>query len=70
MAATVSATESSQNNFLTIRPTTVVTKQQKERENELVEQMSGYKKMIRDHQKAYQQVRSSLVFWLLAPVQR
>ncbi|XP_055328505.1 serine/threonine-protein kinase TAO1-like [Paramacrobiotus metropolitanus] len=47
--------QSSQNNFLTIRPTTIVTKEQKERENELVEQMSGYKRMVKGHQKIYQQ---------------
>ncbi|GAV05538.1 hypothetical protein RvY_15656 [Ramazzottius varieornatus] len=50
--------QSSSSNFLTIRPTAVVTREQKERENELVEQMSGYKRMIRDHQKAYQQYES------------
>uniref|UniRef100_T1J5D9 Large ribosomal subunit protein P2 n=1 Tax=Strigamia maritima TaxID=126957 RepID=T1J5D9_STRMM len=41
------------NNFATIRTTSIVTKQQKEhlQESEMNEQMSGYKRMRRQHQK-------------------
>ncbi|GAB6030346.1 hypothetical protein CHUAL_006011 [Chamberlinius hualienensis] len=42
------------NNFATIRTTSIVSKQQKEhvQENAMHEQMSGYKRMRRQHQKA------------------
>lgn len=42
------------NNFATLRTTSIVTRQLKEhaRENQLHEQMSGYKRMRRQHQKA------------------
>lgn len=42
------------NNFATIKTTTIVTKQQKEhvQESAMHEQMSGYKRMRRQHQKA------------------
>ncbi|CAG9791443.1 unnamed protein product [Diatraea saccharalis] len=40
------------NNFATIRTTSIVTKQQKEHNQEMHEQMSGYKRMRREHQAA------------------
>lgn len=41
------------NNFATIRTTSIVTKQQKEHmQEEMHEQMSGYKRMRREHQAA------------------
>ncbi|XP_013167728.1 PREDICTED: serine/threonine-protein kinase TAO3-like isoform X3 [Papilio xuthus] len=40
------------NNFATIRTTSIVTKQQKEHNHETHEQMSGYKRMRREHQAA------------------
>lgn len=41
------------NNFATIRTTSIVTKQQKEHmQEEMHEQMSGYKRMRREHQSA------------------
>ncbi|GBP27002.1 hypothetical protein EVAR_11235_1 [Eumeta japonica] len=40
------------NNFATIRTTSIVTKQQKEHMQEMHEQMSGYKRMRREHQAA------------------
>lgn len=41
------------NNFATIRTTSIVTKQQKEHmQEEMHEQMSGYKRMRREHQGA------------------
>src|SRR5699024_5615162 len=42
------------NNFATLRTTSIVTRQLKEhaRENHLHEQMTGYKRMRRQHQKA------------------
>lgn len=46
------------NNFATIRPTSIVTKQFKEHEhtNELKEQFTGYKRMRKQHQKQLLQV--------------
>ncbi|XP_046387066.1 serine/threonine-protein kinase Tao isoform X2 [Ischnura elegans] len=40
------------NNFATIRTTSIVTKQQKEHMQEMHEQMTGYKRMRREHQSA------------------
>lgn len=41
------------NNFATIRTTSIVTKQQKEHmQEEMHEQMSGYKRMRKEHQGA------------------
>lgn len=47
-----------ENNFATIRTTHIVTQQQREHieENVLREQMAGYKRMRRQHQKQLQQV--------------
>ena len=49
------------NNFATIRTTSIVTQQQREhiQENVMREQMTGYKRMRRQHQKQLQQVRMS-----------
>ena len=46
------------NNFATIRTTSIVTQQQREHHhtNELREQMTGYKRMRRQHQKLLHQV--------------
>ncbi|XP_022341554.1 serine/threonine-protein kinase TAO1-like [Crassostrea virginica] len=46
------------NNFATIRPTSIVTKQFKEHEhtNELKEQFTGYKRMRKQHQKQLRQM--------------
>ncbi|XP_073948334.1 serine/threonine-protein kinase Tao isoform X5 [Choristoneura fumiferana] len=44
------------NNFATIRTTSIVTKQQKEHNQEMHEQMSGYKRMRREHQAALQKL--------------
>ncbi|CAH1801950.1 unnamed protein product [Owenia fusiformis] len=48
------------NNFATIRTTHIVSRQQKEHEheNEMREQMTGYKRMRRQHQKQLQTVES------------
>lgn len=48
-------------NFPTIRPTSIVAQQQREHEheNELREQMTGYKRMRRQHQKQLQVVSMS-----------
>ncbi|XP_070572866.1 serine/threonine-protein kinase TAO1-like isoform X2 [Ptychodera flava] len=50
------------NNFATIRTTTIVSAQAKEhrRENELREQMTGYKRMRRQHQKQLQQLENRM----------
>ncbi|XP_077995180.1 serine/threonine-protein kinase TAO1-like [Glandiceps talaboti] len=50
----------SNNHFATIRPKTIVSAQAMEhqRENELREQMSGYKRMRRQHQKQLQQLEN------------
>ncbi|XP_043227082.1 serine/threonine-protein kinase Tao-like [Amphibalanus amphitrite] len=46
-------TEANSNNFATIRTTTLITRQQKEHmQEEMHEQMSGYKRMRREHQAA------------------
>jgi hypothetical protein len=47
------------NNFATIRTTSIVTKQQKEHmQEEMHEQMTGYKRMRREHQAALVKVCS------------
>ena len=48
------------NNFATIRTTSIVTQQQREHDhsNQLREQMTGYKRMRRQHQKVLIQVRT------------
>lgn len=48
------------NNFATIRTTSIVTRQMKEheQENQMHEQMSGYKRMRRQHQKALVQMEA------------
>ncbi|XP_030021998.1 serine/threonine-protein kinase Tao isoform X2 [Manduca sexta] len=50
-AAMSLVSEHGANNFATIRTTSIVTKQQKEH-NQMHEQMSGYKRMRREHQAA------------------
>lgn len=50
------------NNFATIRTTSIVTKQQKEHmQEEMHEQMSGYKRMRREHQAALIKVIESIL---------
>jgi len=50
------------NNFATIRTTSIVTKQQKEHmQEEMHEQMSGYKRMRREHQSALLKVMISKI---------
>ncbi|KOB69801.1 Serine/threonine protein kinase, partial [Operophtera brumata] len=51
-AAMSVVSEHGANNFATIRTTSIVTKQQKEHNQEMHEQMSGYKRMRREHQAA------------------
>ncbi|CAG5044190.1 unnamed protein product [Parnassius apollo] len=51
-AAISLVSEHGANNFATIRTTSIVTKQQKEHNHEMHEQMSGYKRMRREHQAA------------------
>ncbi|EDS30289.1 serine/threonine-protein kinase TAO1 [Culex quinquefasciatus] len=52
-AAASAVAEHGANNFATIRTTSIVTKQQKEHmQEEMHEQMSGYKRMRREHQAA------------------
>jgi thousand and one amino acid protein kinase len=52
-AAANAVAEHGANNFATIRTTSIVTKQQKEHmQEEMHEQMSGYKRMRREHQAA------------------
>ncbi|XP_060532798.1 serine/threonine-protein kinase Tao isoform X1 [Cylas formicarius] len=53
VAAAALSEHASANNFATIRTTSIVTKQQKEHmQEEMHEQMSGYKRMRREHQSA------------------
>ncbi|KAH7955797.1 hypothetical protein HPB52_003890 [Rhipicephalus sanguineus] len=51
------------NNFATIRTTSIVTRQMKEheQENQMHEQMSGYKRMRRQHQKALEQMEAKCI---------
>ena len=52
-AAVTALSEHGANNFATIRTTSIVTKQQKEHmQEDMHEQMSGYKRMRREHQAA------------------
>ncbi|XP_018568406.1 serine/threonine-protein kinase Tao isoform X2 [Anoplophora glabripennis] len=52
-AAAAAISDHGTNNFATIRTTSIVTKQQKEHmQEEMHEQMSGYKRMRREHQSA------------------
>lgn len=57
-SASINSTELGANNFATLRTTSIVTRQLKEhaRDNQLQEQMSGYKRMRRQHQKAIMQL--------------
>ena len=57
-SASINSVEMTANNFATLRTTSIVTRQLKEhaRENQLHEQMSGYKRMRRQHQKAIHQL--------------
>ena len=61
MSSESTGSERVHNNFATIRTTHIVTKQQKEHEmeNEMREQMTGYKRMRRQHQKEMQTVRNN-----------
>jgi len=53
------------NNFATIRTTSIVTKQQKEHmQEEMHEQMSGYKRMRREHQSALLKVTVHKIIYL------
>jgi thousand and one amino acid protein kinase len=53
VAAAVAMGDHGTNNFATIRTTSIVTKQQKEHmQEEMHEQMTGYKRMRREHQSA------------------
>lgn len=58
------------NNFATIRPTSIVTKQFKEHEhtNELKEQFTGYKRMRKQHQKQLRQVSVSVQSVLITDI--
>lgn len=49
-----------EDNFKTIRPTSIVTRQAREHENELREQFTGYKRMRRQHQKQLQSLETKL----------
>jgi len=54
--------EASHNNFATIRTTSIVTQQKREyeHENHMRDQMTGYKRMRRSHQKQLQQLENKL----------
>ena len=58
LSGSSSCSEQGANNFATIRTTSIVNKQIKEHEheNEMRDQMTGYKRMRRQHQKILQQV--------------
>ncbi|XP_072043945.1 serine/threonine-protein kinase TAO3-like isoform X2 [Amphiura filiformis] len=49
-----------EDNFKTIRPTSIITRQAREHENELREQFTGYKRMRRQHQKQLQSLETKL----------
>lgn len=56
---TANLLEHGANNFATIRTTSIVTKQQKEHmQEEMHEQMSGYKRMRREHQGALVRIQA------------
>ncbi|CAG2164175.1 unnamed protein product [Oppiella nova] len=59
-SASLNSTELGANNFATLRTTSIVTRQLKEhaKENQMHEQMSGYKRMRRHHQKAIVQLEA------------
>lgn len=59
-SASLNSTDVAANNFATIRTTSIVTRQIKEheQENHMHEQMSGYKRMRRQHQKAIIQLEA------------
>jgi thousand and one amino acid protein kinase len=59
-SASLNSTELGANNFATLRTTSIVTRQLKEhaKENQMHEQMSGYKRMRRQHQKAIVQLEA------------
>ncbi|RWS31878.1 serine/threonine protein kinase TAO1-like protein [Leptotrombidium deliense] len=59
-SASLNSTELGANNFATLRTTSIVTRQIKEheKENQMYEQMSGYKRMRRQHQKAIVQLEA------------
>lgn len=60
---TANLLEHGANNFATIRTTSIVTKQQKEHmQEEMHEQMSGYKRMRREHQGALVRVQAFLLY--------
>lgn len=60
---TANLLEHGANNFATIRTTSIVTKQQKEHmQEEMHEQMSGYKRMRREHQGALVRIQ---MFYLI-----
>ncbi|XP_071848340.1 serine/threonine-protein kinase TAO1-like isoform X2 [Apostichopus japonicus] len=52
--------ENNRENFKTIRPTSLVTRQAKEHESALKEQMTGYKRMRRTHQKQLLQLEEKM----------
>lgn len=55
-----SRSDSNRENFRTIRPTSLVTREAKEHESVLKEQMTGYKRMRRQHQKQILQLEDQL----------
>ncbi|RWS13556.1 serine/threonine protein kinase TAO1-like protein [Dinothrombium tinctorium] len=59
-SASLNSAELGANNFATLRTTSIVTRQIKEheKENQMYEQMSGYKRMRRQHQKAIVQLEA------------
>ncbi|XP_023235832.1 serine/threonine-protein kinase Tao isoform X1 [Centruroides vittatus] len=59
-STSLNSTDVGANNFATIRTTSIVTRQMKEheQENQMHEQMSGYKRMRRQHQKALIQLEA------------
>lgn len=59
-SASLNSAEMGANNFATLRTTSIVTRQIKEheKENQMYEQMSGYKRMRRQHQKGLFQLEA------------
>ncbi|KAI1292090.1 Serine/threonine-protein kinase TAO1 [Halotydeus destructor] len=59
-SASLNSTELGANNFATLRTTSIVTRQiqEHEKENQMCEQMYGYKRMRRQHQKAIVQLEA------------
>lgn len=62
-STSLNSTDASANNFATIRTTSIVTRQIKEheQENQMHDQMSGYKRMRRQHQKALVQMEAKCI---------